>query len=164
MHVLSKILFFLSEICGKSHSLWLHELLHLYSALKFALCELSHIFVMKVHLIKEQTVWDFCRDHSSAKTFFQEWLVKLKNSDWNTPDDIKATFGTADILGKGSRRVIFNIGGNSYRMICKYKSAAMVHLSIKWIGNHADYDKICGVNKNRRNRLHQADQYTINLY
>jgi len=32
---------------------------------------------------------------------------------------IKYTFGTTDLLGKGSNRVCFDIGGNNYRMICK---------------------------------------------
>ncbi|MFD2164083.1 type II toxin-antitoxin system HigB family toxin [Paradesertivirga mongoliensis] len=57
---------------------------------------------------------------------------------------IKFTFNTTDLFGKGSNRVIFEIGGNNFRMICKYVfGAKQAHLSVCWMGTHADYDKIC---------------------
>lgn len=87
---------------------------------------------MKVHLIKKQTIEDFV----------------LKYADWNEPSDIVATFNSADILGKSSERVVFNIGGNNYRLICKYHfGITRVHLFIKWIGTHADYTKLCNEGK-----------------
>lgn len=120
---------------------------------------------MKVHLIKEQTIGDYCMQHASAKTGFEEWLAKLKGAEWTTANDIKATFGSADLLGKSSDRVVFDIGGNSFRMICRYKFAkTMIHLSIKWIGTHAEYDKLCGTDKKKKKRSQDPDQYTVNLY
>ena len=57
---------------------------------------------------------------------------------------MQATFPSADLLGKGSNRVIFDIGGNKYRMIGKYAFGDIqVHLFICWIGTHAEYDKLC---------------------
>ena len=68
----------------------------------------------------------------------------MSRADWDNPKDIIATFNSADILGKGSDRVVFNIGGNKYRIICKYFFGEQkVHLFIKWIGTHADYTKLC---------------------
>jgi len=68
----------------------------------------------------------------------------VSRADWDNPKDIIATFNSADILGKGSDRVVFNIGGNKYRIICKYLFGEQkVHLFIKWIGTHADYTKLC---------------------
>jgi mRNA interferase HigB len=44
--------------------------------------------------------------------------------------------------------VVFDIGGNNYRMICKYWfGASRVHLYVKWIGTHAEYDGLCKKNK-----------------
>lgn len=37
------------------------------------------------------------------------------------PNDILLTYGSADLIGNGSNRVVFNIGGNNFRMICKYQ-------------------------------------------
>jgi mRNA interferase HigB len=72
----------------------------------------------------------------------------LKRVDWNEPNDIISTFNSADILGKSSSRVVFNIGGNKYRMICKYHfGETKVHLFVKWIGTHAEYTKLCKLTK-----------------
>jgi mRNA interferase HigB len=66
-----------------------------------------------------------------------------------------ATFGSADLLGNRSSRVVFDIAGNTYRMICKYAfSVKQVHLFVCWIGTHADYDKLCMLN----------EQYTVSDY
>jgi len=120
---------------------------------------------MKVHLVKEQTIADYCAGHAGSKAGFGEWLAKMKRADWNTAADIQATFGSADLLGQGSERVVFDIGGNSFRMICRYKfSKTMIHTSIKWIGTHAEYDKLCGTDKKKKKRSQDPDQYTINLY
>jgi mRNA interferase HigB len=110
---------------------------------------------MRVHVIKKITVERYVKKQPSSARSFQYWLDSLKYADWNQPNDIKDTFNSADILGKGSDRAVFDIGGNSYRIICHYHFGhTEVHLYICWIGTHAEYDKI---NK-------KGDQYTINLY
>jgi mRNA-degrading endonuclease HigB of HigAB toxin-antitoxin module len=39
------------------------------------------------------------------------------------------------------------IGGNKYRLICKYYFGKQrVHLFVKWIGTHAEYTKLCKEN------------------
>ena len=110
---------------------------------------------MRVHLIKEETLKIFSINHPTSLVSFQKWIIKLKNANWQQPGDIKLTYNSADILGRGSNRVIFDIGGNKYRMICKYVFGTKeVHLFVCWIGTHAGYDKICSENL----------QYTINVY
>jgi len=103
---------------------------------------------MRVHLIKEKTIREFIRRQPGSKYPFDEWLSKLFDADWELPGDIMQTFGSADLLGKGSSRVVFDIGGNNYRMICKYAFGENeVHLFVCWIGTHAEYDKVCGEKK-----------------
>jgi mRNA interferase HigB len=110
---------------------------------------------MRVHLIKKQTIEDYAAKNAGSRLPLAEWLTKLKFADWEIVADIKKTFGAADILGKGSDRVVFDIGGNNYRIIGKYVFGdRQVHLFICWIGTHAEYDKICKENR----------QYTINDY
>ena len=66
-----------------------------------------------------------------------------------------STFNSADILGRGSDRIVFNIAGNNFRLICKYHfGKEKVHLFVKWIGTHAEYTKLCK----------DAKQYDINAY
>ncbi len=101
-------------------------------------------FAMKVHLIRKETIEDFVRHNAQGRAAFTEWLIKVKYGDWNSPADILATFPSADLLGSGSNRVVFDISGNKYRMIGKYAFGdKQMHLFICWIGTHAQYDKLC---------------------
>ncbi|MCW3463016.1 type II toxin-antitoxin system HigB family toxin [Chitinophaga nivalis] len=99
---------------------------------------------MKVHLIRKETIDAFKKHNAQSRTAFDEWVMKLKYADWNAPADIQATFPSTDLLGNGSNRVVFDIGGNRYRMIGKYAFGdKQVHLFICWIGTHAAYDTLC---------------------
>jgi mRNA interferase HigB len=111
--------------------------------------------LMKVNLIKRQTIEAYALQNARSRSSFRLWLNLLKQTNWEEPSDIMDTFGAADLLGNGSNRVVFNIAGNNYRMICKYHfGVAKVHLYIKWIGTHAEYSKLCDNN----------EQYTIDIY
>lgn len=103
---------------------------------------------MKVHLIKEKTISAFIAGNSSSKVSFGEWLSKAKLADWSLPEDIKRTFPSADLLGSSSQRVVFDISGNRFRMICKYSfGEASIRLYVCWIGSHAAYTKLCRNNE-----------------
>jgi len=110
---------------------------------------------MKVHLIRKETIESYTKRNAQSRTGFDEWCSKLKYADWEESEDMQATFPSVDLLGNGSSRVVFDIGGNKYRMIVKYGFGDKeVHLFICWIGTHAEYDKLCKAN----------EQYTISLY
>ena len=110
---------------------------------------------MKVHLIKKQAIEDYVKRNARSKASFEIWLSIINQADWSEPREITSTFNSADILGRGSDRIVFNIGGNNYRLICKYHfGVRMVHLFVKWIGNHAEYSKLCDEEK----------QYDISAY
>lgn len=110
---------------------------------------------MKVHLIRKETIESFCKRNAQGRKSFDEWCSKLKYADWQIPGDMLSTFPSTDLLGKGSNRVVFDIGGNKCRMIGKYAfGEKQVHLFICWIGTHAEYDKLCNA----------GEQYHINSY
>ncbi|MCY7310556.1 MAG: type II toxin-antitoxin system HigB family toxin [Chitinophagaceae bacterium] len=110
---------------------------------------------MKVRLIKRKSVEAFALQNARSRSSFRLWLTFLKMAYWAEPGDITETFGSADLLGNGSDRVVFDIAGNNYRMICKYHfGVTRVHLYIKWIGTHAEYTNLCDDSK----------QYTVNSY
>jgi len=99
---------------------------------------------MKIHLIKKESIELYIVANARSRSSFTEFLEKARYADWEKPTDIKSTFTTADLLGKSSNRVVFNIGGNTYRMICKYAFGdKQVHLFICWIGIHAEYTALC---------------------
>jgi mRNA-degrading endonuclease HigB of HigAB toxin-antitoxin module len=56
---------------------------------------------------------------------FQDFYNQLKYCDWEIPSDIMKSFRTADLVNcevEAFNRLVFNIGGNKYRMICGYQS------------------------------------------
>ncbi|MEA1921287.1 MAG: type II toxin-antitoxin system HigB family toxin [Pseudomonadota bacterium] len=53
--------------------------------------------------------------------------------------DIKERFSTVRIIN--ATRVIFNISGNNYRLICIVKFDKQI-IFIRFIGTHKEYDKI----------------------
>ena len=110
---------------------------------------------MKVHLIRIETIENYVLSNARSRPSFEDFLEKLKHANWLKPLDMKNSFGAADLLGTGSNRVVFDIAGNAYRMICKYAfGERKVHLFICWIGTHAKYTKLCD----------SQPQYTVNLY
>ena len=110
---------------------------------------------MKVHLIRKETIEQFTKGNAQSRVSFSEWLTKIRYADWNKPADMQNTFPGTDLLGNSSNRAVFDIGGNKYRMICKYAFGdKQVHLFICWIGTHAGYDKLCN----------DGEQYDISTY
>lgn len=103
---------------------------------------------MKIHLIKRDTVEMYALKHMNSQRAFDEWLLKIRYAYWVNPESIYKTFPSADLLGNGSSRVVFDIGGNKFRLIGKYAfGEKQVHLFVCWIGTHAEYDKLCASNK-----------------
>ena len=110
---------------------------------------------MKIHLIKKQSILDYVEKNAQSRVPFSTWLSITKRVNWNEPNDIIATFNSADILGESSNRVVFNVGGNKYRIICNYHfGKTKIHLFVKWIGTHATYTKLCN----------KSMQYSVNMY
>ncbi|HEY8874892.1 MAG TPA: type II toxin-antitoxin system HigB family toxin [Stellaceae bacterium] len=59
---------------------------------------------------------------------------------WAGPADVKEQFGTAvDFVA--DNRVIFDIGGNKYRLVV-HVAYRFKRVLVKFVGTHAQYDKI----------------------
>ncbi|MEW6138254.1 MAG: type II toxin-antitoxin system HigB family toxin [Thermodesulfobacteriota bacterium] len=76
---------------------------------------------------------------AKARKLFPAWLHDTETAEWKTPSDIKQRHRTADFLP--GNRVIFNLGGNQYRIVTVIDYARQVVL-VRWVGYHKDYDKI----------------------
>lgn len=67
------------------------------------------------------------------------WKQEIERANWTKPTDVKAMFGTADIVGGG--RVVFDICGNNYRLVVQFNYAAAV-ARVRFAGTHTEYDRI----------------------
>lgn len=105
---------------------------------------------MKVNLVKWMNVVDIAKKDKDMLMAFIKFYEKLQVAKWNNPNDIIKTFNSADIIKcSPSNRVIFNVGGNKYRLISGYYfGKSFVNLYVKFVGSHAQYDRVepCEVN------------------
>lgn len=55
------------------------------------------------------------------------------------PSRVKTAYGDASIIS--GNRVVFNIGGNRYRLIIRFDYPRRIG-SVRFVGTHAEYDRI----------------------
>lgn len=81
---------------------------------------------------------DFKKSHADARGPLDAWRREVEEAEWQSPQDIKQRYRSADFLG--DNRVIFNIKGNNYRLVVKvrYQNGLVV---VEWVGTHAEYSK-----------------------
>ena len=79
------------------------------------------------------------KDQRAVIATLESWYQEAKQADWGSSADIKASYSQASIVG--ADRVVFNIKGNSYRLIVAIDYRRKI-VFIKWIGTHRQYDEI----------------------
>ena len=95
---------------------------------------------MGMNVVARRTLQAFWQKHPRAKTPLATWYQVFSKGDWRGPADIKAAFGT-NVDFVGDNRVIFDIGGNKYRLIVHVSYPFRTAL-IKFVGTHQDYDRV----------------------
>lgn len=92
-----------------------------------------------MRIIKRKTLSDFWVKHTDVKQALLAWHAEAQNASWKSSDEIVKSYPYADPIG--DNRVVFNIKGNSYRLVVKIHYNTGV-IFIRFIGTHAEYDKI----------------------
>jgi mRNA interferase HigB len=93
-----------------------------------------------MQIIARKALKDFWAKHNQAEGPLTAWYLVVSKADWTGPADLKATFGTTvDFVG--DNRVIFDIGGNKYRLIV-HVAYKFHRVLIKFVGTHREYDRI----------------------
>ncbi len=90
-------------------------------------------------IIAKRTLREYWEKHADSEQYLKTWYQTARTSNWKTPNDVKKTYANASILQ--DNRIIFNIKGNSYRLIVKFNYQRQWAF-IRFIGTHAEYDKI----------------------
>ncbi len=89
-------------------------------------------------LVGQDKIDAFVNRNAQARKPTQAWVAEVKHAQWKTSQDIKNRYRSADFLK--NNRVIFNVKGNSYRLVAKVAYQTGIVL-VEWIGTHAEYDK-----------------------
>jgi len=93
-----------------------------------------------MQIIAKRTLRQFWGRHPRAEIPLKNWYQVVDKADWNTPADVKRMFGTkVDFIG--DNRLIFDVGGNKYRLVV-HVAYAFKRVLIKFVGTHAEYDEI----------------------
>ena len=90
-------------------------------------------------IVSRKAMYQYASTKSQATEALNEWYLKTKAADWGNLTDIKNTFNSVDYVGNDN--YVFNIKGNQYRLIARIIFPVRT-LYIRFIGTHAEYDKI----------------------
>lgn len=89
-----------------------------------------------MRITSRQPLRDFTAKHPEAKAPLDHWWAIVKRASWKSFADLRRTFPSADKVG---RFVVFNVGGNNYRLI------AAIHFNtervfVRSVLTHREYD------------------------
>ena len=90
-----------------------------------------------MRIIKEKTLADYCKvgRYKPAAESLKAWVFEVRYSTWDNASELKSKYGNASVLG--SKRVVFNIKGNDYRLIVDIEFKLKI-VFIVWFGTHAE--------------------------
>jgi mRNA interferase HigB len=95
-----------------------------------------------MHVITRKRLLAFGRAYPDAVTPLDVWYRLMRKARFTNSAELKATFGSADPLGQGL--VVFNIGGNKYRLIVYVRYATRTTMGRVWVRHvltHAEYNR-----------------------
>ena len=94
-----------------------------------------------MRIISRKTLREFWErsEYADSEQPLRAWYREASRAEWDTPAEVKAQYRSASIVA--GDRVVFNIGGNKYRLVVRINYAYGV-VYIRFIGTHQQYDQI----------------------
>jgi mRNA interferase HigB len=98
-------------------------------------------YILSVRIISRKKLKDFWEhsNHKDAEQPLKAWFAEAKAAKWKSPNDLKIQYKNASFVG--NNKIVFNIKGNSYRLIVAIKYEFSI-IYIRFIGTHEQYDRI----------------------
>lgn len=90
-----------------------------------------------MHIISKRRLREFWEEHREAEKPLINWFKTVDKTVWKDFSDVRKTFNHADIY---QDCVIFNVGGNKYRIIAKVPYQKK-RVYIRFVLTHSEYDK-----------------------
>ena len=92
-----------------------------------------------MRVIAKRRLREFWERHPNARTSLENWYARVRRDDWDTPARVTEHYPRASLIG--GDRVVFNVKGNTYRLIVAVDYQHGI-VFIRFIGTHAEYDRI----------------------
>jgi mRNA interferase HigB len=93
-----------------------------------------------MQVIAKRTLRLFWERHPQAEGPLRAWHAVVSKAHWRGPQDVKRTFG-ANVDFVRDNRVVFDIGGNKYRVVV-HVAYRFKRVLVKFVGTHKEYDRI----------------------
>jgi mRNA interferase HigB len=93
-----------------------------------------------LRIFNRSTLVEFWKKHPDSESPLRLWFSIVEKATWSGPADVRVAFGSADFLA--NNRVVFDIKGNSYRLVAQVKYAPLFLVFVRFLGTHAEYDRI----------------------
>ncbi len=90
-----------------------------------------------MNVVSRKTLREFWEENKQSEIPLDTWYRIAKKATWQNLVEVQNDFSHADLVGKC---VVFNIGGNKFRLIAKVEFQKQV-IFIKFILSHSEYDK-----------------------
>ena len=90
-----------------------------------------------MRIINSEELRRFAKNYPSARKPLVRWIDITTDALWMNFNDVRQSFNSADYV-KGF--VVFNIGGNLYRLIARVKYQDQIVI-VENIFTHKEYDK-----------------------
>lgn len=97
----------------------------------FAICEHHG----QVWVISKRRLREFWQQRPDAERRLSAWYQVVSAATWSTSADLRRTFPSTAQVG---RPVVFNVGGNNYRVIARIEFATH-KVFIRHVLTHAEY-------------------------
>ena len=95
-----------------------------------------------MHIISKRPFIDAANKHPNDKEALLDLYRTLKKSSFKTPEEMKKVFKTLDNFKYKDKWYVLDVGGNNLRIIALIQFVNK-RIYIKYIVNHADYDRLC---------------------
>lgn len=67
-----------------------------------------------MHVISRKALREFARRHADSKSALDHWFHVIRTNRFENLNELRGIFPSADLVGD---LIVFNIGGNKYRLI-----------------------------------------------
>jgi mRNA interferase HigB len=93
-----------------------------------------------VRIIARSTIAEFATRHPETRASLDHWVSVARASEWQNILEVVGAFSKAKAIN--GERVRFEVAGGNYRMIVAFKFGTAMIAFVKFIGTHAEYDRI----------------------
>jgi mRNA interferase HigB len=90
-----------------------------------------------LHVISKKKLDAFARQHADSGTALSAWFRSAQAAHWPNLAEVRQTYRTADSV---ERWTIFNIHGNSYRLITEIDYERQT-VYVRHVLTHAEYSR-----------------------